>query len=75
VKTKIKIEASCLSEAKQVAATMQPPRNVTNWTIQVIGNIIEVVFDVASRVALVVYGSVKDSLPWHLQGRCIVSPV
>jgi len=75
MKSRIKIEARSPNEALGIASKMEQPRNVAGWEVRVVNNIIEVIFDVASNMVLVMYGFVKDKLPWHLQERCVVCPM
>lgn len=50
-------------------------RDTITYSFEVIGDTIQILCRVAGDMALVVFGRIKDGLPWNLQNRCVCSPV
>tara|TARA_B100000508_G_scaffold96586_1_gene75648 strand:- start:7163 stop:7417 length:255 start_codon:yes stop_codon:yes gene_type:complete len=51
------------------------PRGVIDKTVVLVGPVLEIIVTTAADMALHIYGSFKDHLPWQYQGRCQCIPV
>jgi len=70
---RIQVIATCKSEqkAKELSEKFKKFDGVTS--VSVTGAVITFLCDIASDFALVLYGRIKDALPWNCE--CICRPV